>query len=120
MAWFNPPLHKPGHKKCPSCGHPQGWNCFWHSGLRAEWRCSKCQSALTEDYRRLAVIWGLGIAVLFGWSAILAFMDPSLPAVLVEAFSLLAITYLALWWLVSCKLKATTGQAQSSQPINNS
>jgi hypothetical protein len=35
MALFNPPLYKPSNKKCPNCGHPHGWNCYWHSGLWA-------------------------------------------------------------------------------------
>jgi hypothetical protein len=84
----------------------------WHRGLAAEWRCSKCQSTLTRDYRRLSVFRILDITVVFGCSAILVLIEPSSAnLMLVEAFTLVAVLAFALWWLVSCRVKGTTEQA---------
>ena len=109
MAWFEPPLYRPGNKKRPSCGHPQGWNGFWHSGLWEEWRCSKCQSALTQDYRRRSLFWGLDIAAVFIWSAVDVFMNLSWPiGASIGLFILFIILCLASWWFQSTRLKSTT------------
>jgi hypothetical protein len=106
MAWYESALTKPGDKKCPHCGRPQGWDCFWR-GVLPWWRCSTCRSALTVDGRRSALIWALYIPLLLAWSVVLRLTDPSWPVTLIEASTLIAIVYLALWWLQSCKLKST-------------
>jgi hypothetical protein len=64
-----PPLEirKLGNKKCPNCGKHQGWyralgRPMWHHywPYPYDWKCAKCQTALTYDHNRLHV---LGAAV---------------------------------------------------------
>lgn len=53
MGYFNPPLYKIGNKKCPHCGHNQGWLDRQRPWFReVSWKCSNCRSALKLDWRR--------------------------------------------------------------------
>lgn len=61
MAWFDPPLYKPGNLRCPECGKHQGWyRAFgpwvWE-GYHHDWKCAGCQTSLKYDLgRRLAIV----------------------------------------------------------------
>ena len=61
MAWFDPPLYKPGNLTCPNCGKHQGWyRAFgpwvWE-GFDYRWECAGCQTVLNYDLsRRLAIL----------------------------------------------------------------
>jgi uncharacterized protein (DUF983 family) len=50
MAWFDPPLHKPGNKKCPSCGNSvrrESMGYLWSTRY-----CTQCGAALRHDLAR--------------------------------------------------------------------
>ena len=120
MAWFDPPLYKPGNHKCPNCGHPQGWNCYFQSrrwGPLGSWRCSKCQSALRLDgWRYLLGFLGPVIAVLT--FLVFALTMPVWPSWLVFVVVLALVVFggFNYWWSLSVRLKGTPEQPQSSQP----
>ena len=50
MALFDPPLNKPGNKKCPNCGSPvkrESMGPLWSTRY-----CTQCGSALRHDIGR--------------------------------------------------------------------
>jgi hypothetical protein len=114
MAWFDPPLYKPGNKRCPNCGHPLGWNRWWGSSIVrfwAGWRCTKCQSVLTFDVGR-RIAWALlWIAVAIGWWMTKPFSWPVILnggfTFVIALLALFAATGLVWWWFESFKLKST-------------
>jgi hypothetical protein len=117
MAWFDPPLYKPGNHKCPNCGQPQGWNCYFQSrrwGPLGSWHCSKCQSALVLDvWRYLLGFLGPVIAALT--FLVFALTMPVWPSWLVFVVVLALVVFggFNYWWSMSVRLKRTPKQPQS-------
>ena len=103
MAWFDPPLYKPGNRKCPKCGQPQAWKLLRASMVRT---CSKCQSVLIPDYRRLAAIPIPLTAIAIASIAVAVLVHSDLLR-FVGLLALLASSWLPLWWLLSWKLGGT-------------
>ena len=112
MALFDPPLYKPGNKKCPDCGHPQGWHGFWR-GEREEWRCSNCQSVLIYDSRRRTLWWVLYFAIVMGFPVIPVMMDFMWQAIAVQAAAVAVIVLFAWWWLQSCRRRPEENLCQN-------
>ena len=102
MAWFDPPLHKLGNKKCPSCGSPvrESMGYLWSTRY-----CTQCGSALRHDLGRFFVglvliapllaawVWSIDETVLPWWAHFLSF-----------AGYLLALG-LNWWWFPSVRLR---------------
>lgn len=114
MAWFDPPLYKPGNRRCPKCGQPQAWKLLRASMVRT---CSKCQSVLIPDYRRLAALPIPLTATIIASIAVAVLVDSELWR-LVGLLALLVAPWLCLWWLLSWRIRATTEtpQATSTPP----
>lgn len=68
MAWFDPPLYKPGKKKCPSCG-----NSVWWASISSLWNgsstylCSRCGTELKVDMKRSVLGWAVCVAYYALW-----------------------------------------------------
>jgi hypothetical protein len=108
MALFNPPLIKPGNKKCPNCGQSQWEHLWWTGWLLSKWHCSKCQSVLETDGWR----WFLSsMARVVAYLAILLPIISLRPVpswtILPAVATLAAVTVLAVWWFDSVRLKST-------------
>ena len=114
MAWFNPPLCKPGNKRCPSCGQTQ-WDHVLNNWFYSKWHCSRCQSVLRLDVRRKLMG---SLACAAGYSAILfpiLLMRPLAPAwtLFPAIIAFVGMAVLTVWWFESVNLKSTSGQPQS-------
>jgi len=109
MASFNPPLSKPGSKRCPCCGQTQ-WGHLWNAWFLSEWHCSKCQSVLGLDVRR---------NLMGGLARVAVYLAILLPIILlrpvptwtffVAIVTFAAMTAITVWWFDSVRLKSTTG-----------
>lgn len=110
MAWFDPPLYKPGNRKCPKCGQPHAWKLLQASMVRT---CSKCQSVLILDYRRLAVLPIPLIPIIIASIAVAVLVDSDLLR-FVGLLALLASSWLPLWWLLSWRLGGTQEAPQAA------
>ena len=66
MAWFDPPLYKPGNKRCPSCGSPvrrESMGYLWSTRY-----CTQCGAALRHDIGRFFVGLVLIAPLLAAWT----------------------------------------------------
>ena len=108
MAWFTPPLTKPGVHECPLCGDkPWPWRRgFWVS----EWRCPNCQSSLKWEKSRYYVAVFLTFLVNCADTAVIVWWphrpgdgipDTALVGILAVA---IAIVLLIFWWMASISL----------------
>lgn len=116
MAWFDPPLYKPGNRKCPKCGQPQGWGLFQS---RLAQVCPRCQSALTLDFRRLAVLPILLIVFVIADIAVVLLVD-SILSMVIGLLALLVASWFAPAWLASWKLKSAPELPQALSGPNKS
>jgi hypothetical protein len=104
---FDPPLYKPGNKRCPNCGQHQGWNRAWgpwpldFSSYRG-WKCTRCQTILRHDAARYLTIAWLVIAPLLVISGLLAeSLDGTIWIWFV--FLIFPVAIVAKWWAASIK-----------------
>jgi hypothetical protein len=121
MAWFNPPLYKPGNKKCPNCGQRVSWTLFWFGDLKwgnavwTKWPCRRCQSVLGWDLGRRAIIVvpiGALVAVTIagatgtwpGWAKIL----------LIAGWLVLALVW---WWWFDSVVVRRPARAEATPPL---
>jgi uncharacterized protein (DUF983 family) len=104
MALFDPPLYKPGNKKCPNCGSPvkrESMGPLWSTRY-----CTQCGSALRHDIGR-AVVGMVLIAPLIAawvWSIVDETLLPRWGNLLFCLGYLLALG-LNLWWFPSIKMR---------------
>jgi uncharacterized protein (DUF983 family) len=104
MAWFDPPLHKPGNKQCPSCGSPvrrESMGYLWSTRY-----CTQCGAALRHDIGR-AIVGLVLIAPLLAaylWSIFDETVFPWWGTVLFLLGYLLLIIFNQ-WWFVSVRLR---------------
>jgi uncharacterized protein (DUF983 family) len=104
MAWFDPPLYKPGNKKCPSCGNPvrrESMGYLWSTRY-----CTQCGVALRHDIGRVFVGLVLVAPLLaaWAWSIWDESLLPGWSHLLLLAGYLLALV-LNMWWFPSIKLR---------------
>jgi uncharacterized protein (DUF983 family) len=103
-AAFNPPLYKPGNKRCPSCGSPvrrESIGYLWSTRY-----CTQCGAALRHDIGR-AIVGLVLIAPLLAaylWSIFDETVFPWWGTVLFLLGYLLLIIFNQ-WWFVSVKLR---------------
>jgi hypothetical protein len=114
MAWFDPPLYKPGNHKCRKCGQSQGRMLSIFMVGRTKWRCPQCQSQLELDVGRALLAWPALAIPIMAIGLVLGFTGHILPGWLVYPASLV-MAVVDLWWFFSVKLKEAPGQPQSSQ-----
>ncbi len=57
MALFNPPLYKPGNKKCPNCGRGQWFQLNPLMLSSWSWECRQCKAILEDDAGRSTLSW---------------------------------------------------------------
>ena len=103
MAWFDPPLYKPGNRRCPNCANPvrrESMGYLWSTRY-----CTQCGSTLRHDIGRffaglvlvaplLAVwVWCIWENAWQSWADFLSFV------------SYLLALGLNLWWFPSTKLR---------------
>jgi hypothetical protein len=104
---FDPPLYKPGIKRCPNCGQHQGWyRAFplWAWLLYPyEWKCAKCQTTLRYDFGRYLVISWLVVAPLLVIVGLLAESSPDGAIWIWLACLVFALVLLAWWWSASIR-----------------
>lgn len=113
MALFEPPLYKPGNKRCPNCGKVQ-WRHLSPGLLSSEWHCPKCQSVLGVDGWRLLLSSLARAVVYFAFFMAVILPRPiEIRRLAVAIIAFVGMWALVIWWLDSLKLKSTTGQAQS-------
>jgi len=117
MSWFNPPLYKPGNKKCPVCGERVSWiRVYVWSGH--QWNCPRCRSILAKDTGRLVT----GVILLLlpftlVWTAASVFWD--WPLWVMISFGIpwwVWATALGGLWFDSVVLRRA-GQAESTPPL---
>ncbi len=104
MAWFDPPLHKPGNKKCPSCGSPvrrESMGYLWSTRY-----CGQCGSALRHDLRRffMGLVLIAPLLAAYLWSIFDETVLPPWAHFLSFAGYLLALG-LHWWWFPSVRLR---------------
>jgi len=117
MAWFDPPLHKPGNKKCPSCGNPVGWASmwWWWNGSSTS-LCSRCGAELRFAVGRAIMGWALCVAYYALWLWILS-SGPEWTGVPFMYGGILFCVFTQ-WWFASAGLyqKAPLEQPASFDP----
>lgn len=106
MAWFNPPLYKPGNKTCPSCGHHQG-NYKFGQNRRKPWPCPECHSLLVYDRGRQVISWVLLVPFLL--LMVMLFLYASVPVLVLGLVSSVVLSWMLGWWLESYRLKEASG-----------
>jgi len=113
MAWFNPPLHKPGNHRCPRCGERRWlWYC---GGWALQWRCPKCQSLLKWEKRRSVLAFLLYFPVYCAVFAAVVYGDiHSVTGQVVTAVVAIAIITFIHWWLWSISL------VEEKDPVDSS
>jgi ribosomal protein S27AE len=103
MAWFDPPLHKPGNKKCPSCGNPVWWaSMWWGFNGSSAFLCSRCGAELKVAVIRSILGWFLCVAyyplwfwiLTLGWGWAISFL----------IYGGILFFILVQWWFTSVRL----------------
>jgi hypothetical protein len=117
MAWFDPPLYKPGNKQCPSCGSPVWWASMssWWNGS-STYLCSRCATELKVDMNRSALGWVVCVAYYAVWFWILSFGWGW--SVLPFVYGGILFCVFTLWWFTSVGLseRIPLEQGMSSDP----
>jgi len=113
MAWFDPPLYKPGNKKCPSCGSPvrrESMGYLWSTRY-----CTQCESALRHDLGRFfaGLVLVAPLLAAWAWSIWDESLLPWWVHLLLLAGYLLALV-LNMWWFPSIKLR----ERADAQPLS--
>ena len=117
MGWFDPPLHNPGNRRCPSCGNPVWWAsvCWWWNGSSA-YLCSRCGSELRVAIGRSVLGWALCVGYYALWFWLLdSGMGYAVLPIVYGGILFLAFT---LWWFTSVGLshRVPLEQRTSSDP----
>lgn len=108
MAWFSPPLYKPGIHKCPRCGdRPWPWR---RGAWVSEWRCPNCQSLLKWERSRYYAAFFLCFLVNCADTAAIVWW-PHRPEDRIPVTGLVGILAIAsvivffiFWWMASISL----------------
>ena len=115
MAWFTPPLTKPGNHRCPNCHRGLLFHVSWGSS----WRCPKCQSLLRWDWRRHVAACLLAFLVYCADTAAITLWphrpEDSVPVTgLVGILTVAIVTVLFIfWWMASISPVEEQGPAHS-------
>lgn len=113
MAWFNPPLHKPGNKRCPKCGKTQWGRWPWNGLFSLEWQCPKCMSSLKADVGRhwLGSLCRVIVIIAFlSWSLVFTVLREGPGWLVIPALmATWAAIFLVSLWIDSYELKSTEG-----------
>jgi len=117
MAWFDPPLHKPGNRRCPNCGNPVWWAsvCWWWNGSSA-YLCSRWGVELRVAIGRSVLGWALCVGHYALWFWLLdSGMGYAVLPIVYGGILFLAFT---LWWFTSARLseKAPSDQRIIANP----
>jgi len=104
MALFDPPLYRPGNKKCPNCGSPvkrESMGPLWSTRY-----CTQCGSALRHDIGRFAagLVLIAPLLAVWVWGIWDETMWPLWARLLSLAGYLLGLG-LNVWWFPSVKLR---------------
>ncbi len=106
MAWFDPPLHKPGNKRCPNCGKGQLRHLltgpFW-----SNWRCRGCQSILGFDHGRQQLAYLIWAAICLGNTLWIVVPDHWRWVALLFIPAVIAVLVFRVCWVDSVKLERT-------------
>jgi uncharacterized protein (DUF983 family) len=106
MAWFDPPLYKPGNKRCPSCGNPVWWASLWSLwNGSSTYLCSRCGADLKVAVGRSILGWVLPAAFFSLWLWSIS-IDPPPPEWAGAPFMYggILLLILAQWWFTSVGL----------------
>lgn len=104
MAWYDPPLYKPGNKRCPRCGKYQ-WRPLLGAGLWARWNCPMCHTVLALDRLRFFISWLLWAAVLAMFLFVIPGPRPA-SALWIHVVAWLVLSVLIFEWGQSVRLKS--------------
>ncbi len=111
MAWFDPPLHRPGNQRCPNCGQPQRWTVAL--ALHDEWACRACNSPLTLDPRRKEAARAVLIAAACAAGAALAIFTDWGKISILFAAPIFILLLMPMWyWAASVRLKSTDAEEE--------
>lgn len=108
MAWSDPPIHKPGNKKCPKCGSGQGLYLFLNMrNPWSTWECCECGYRLGIDARRFWPGCVLAFPTLFAVFPLFVLLFPllSIWAIPIAFLAVGAAVGIIHWWFLSIEVK---------------
>lgn len=109
MAWLDPPLSKPGNRRCPKCGAGQGLYLFLNMrNPWSTWECCECGRRLGLNARRYwlgSFLSAVSILVLFFPLVMVLFRLLSMWAVPIAILALGGVALIIEWWFLSIEVK---------------